>query len=93
MKRKIHKYRGYTWTSNYNLSIKLGYNAAYVANQKYRYGLTPEQVIDKVLDKTRIYRGITWRNDSELSLVLGKSRYYVSEYKRKGMTHEQIIDM
>jgi superfamily II DNA or RNA helicase len=38
------------------------------------------------------YRGISWINNVDLSRKLGKPDNYVSNYKRKGLSYEQIID-
>lgn len=89
------EYRGIIWINDADLCRKLGKHKSYVCFQKSHYGLSEEQIIDKVLDeenKILMYRGITWRSNVELSLKLGKTRSYVYNYIKSGLTHEQIID-
>ena len=89
-----YSYRGITWKSDRELSIKLGMNDSYVG--KYiRSGKTYEQIIDQVLDnpiEEKSYRNITWVNDYDLSRKLGKRTDYVCGYRHKGLSYEEIID-
>ena len=87
------EYRGITWTSNTDLSRKLGMRAGYVRECLNR-GKTHEKIIDYVLDNKlkKEYRNITWYSHKDLSIKLGMGDGYVYECLKKGKTYEDIID-
>ena len=88
----IHEYRGITWTSDRELSRKLGKCSTYVFQCRNYFFKTHEQIIDNVLDNKHKYRGITWTSDRDLSRKLGKTAWYVGYHLHKGKSYEQIID-
>jgi hypothetical protein len=89
----IHEYRGIIWTSDADLSRKLGKCISYVSENIRNKGKTHEQIIDHCLnDTSKIYRGITWSTNTELSRKLGMYGGYVGNHIKKGKTYEQIID-
>lgn len=97
---KINSYRGITWKSDRELSLKLGRVCNFVNYHKNK-GRSYQEIINMVLDgksntkckETRSYRGVTWNNDADLSKKINRSPAFVNMYIHRGKTYEQIIDM
>ena len=93
--RTQRTYRGISWTSNRNLSKKLGKAQSYVY-VNLKMGKSYEDIIDYVLDNPasgpKTYRDITWTSNMDLSRKLGMNNSYVSGNIKKGKSYEQIID-
>lgn len=92
-KNAIKEYRGITWKSNNELSLKLGKSVNFVSSRISK-GQTHKEIIDECLTKPKEneYKGIKWKTDKELSIKLNKSKGYVYMYRSKGWSYERIID-
>ena len=90
---EIKEYRGITWKTNVELSIKLNKSPSYVKS-KLKQGFTHKEIIDSELDKYNTYRGYTYKDQVDLSRQLGCNDSYVCRLIRRGKYNscEEIID-
>ena len=92
---KTRSYRGYAWTSNLDLSHKLGIGSSTIY-RRLKKGETYEEIIDWALGLNKQWPktilGYTFKNDEDLSKQLGRCTSYVGSHLTKGETYEQIIN-
>lgn len=90
--KEAGNYKGISWTSDRDLSKKLGKCPSFTWSH-LQNGKTREEIIDMVLNKIKEYKGISWISDRELSRKLGKQPYFVNTWRHRGKSYEEIIDM
>lgn len=89
----MKEYKGITWKTRSELSIKLGHERGYISHMlTANPDLSEEKLIDRHLGK--IYRDIRWRSLSELAEKLNIDRSTISKYQQAHpeLTEEDCID-
>ena len=90
--KEAGNYRGISWTSDRDLSRKLGKSSSFVWSH-LQTGKTREEIIDTILNTIKEYKGISWTSDRDLSRKLDKPLYFVNSWHHRGKSYEEIIDM
>lgn len=92
--KEVKEILGYKFTSDTDLSRQLGKFDSYVRYLRTRRSnpLTYEEIIKKAEEPTECtVLGYTFSSDKDLSNQLGKHDAYVSNFRRQGISYEEII--